>query len=448
VRKVFPRLAAARLAQESGSGYSVPMIDTIVLDRYAEVLVKVGVNIRPGQCLLINTAAGNYEFSRRIAHAAYKNGAKFVRINVTDNYLTRYRVEHGKPDDLDWVPNYILNESYEFLANDWARIRIDSTEELDVLAGVDASLLARIQFAQRNALKRQMEAMMRDQHSWLVAAAPGPKWARHVFRNSGKPYSDLANTLSDDEITDRFWDLLKPILRLDHADPVKAWNDHMTILTERCRKLDSLKLTGLHFVNPDTDLFVGTNSTALWKGGRGTLPDGRHFLANLPTEEVFTTPDYRKTKGRAKACRPVSVLETLVTGAWFEFENGKIIRAGSDTEAGTAILNKFLAMDDGSSFLGEVALVAGESPIFRSGLLFGSILYDENASCHIAIGAGYPSCLTNAASLSGPADLKAAGCNVSMVHTDFMIGTPETDVFGVTADGRDIPIIKKGSFVI
>lgn len=422
------------------------MIDEKLLETYADLVVTIGVSLRAGQCLLINTCHGNYEFARLIAKSAYRQGAKFVRINITDSLLTRYRIEHGKPDDLDWLPNYLVNESYEYLANDWARIRIDSTEELEMLKGVDASGIARAQTAQRQILRRQQEALMRDQHSWLVIAAPGPRWARHVFRNSGPEWSKLAETLSDDEVTTRLWVELVKILRLDRPDPLQAWKDHAALLDERCRKLDSLKLVGLRFRNTDTDLYVGLNPTSVWHGGGALLPDGRHFMPNIPTEEVFTTPDYHQTHGRVKAIRPVSVMETLVQDAWFEFENGKIVRSGART--GQEVLEKYVAMDEGASFLGEVALVAGDSPIFQSGLLFGSILYDENASCHIAIGAGYPSCMSNAASLSSPAEVKAAGCNISLVHTDFMIGTPTTDVIGVTADGREIPLIRQGSFVI
>ena len=422
------------------------MIDPKILETYADLVVTTGVNLRAGQCLLVNTAHGTYEFARLIAKCAYVRGAKFVRINIIDNQLVRYRIEAANLEDLDWLPNYVTTESHEYLATDWARIRIDSTEELETLKGVDASLIARVQTAQRSALRRQQEALMRDQHSWLVIAAPGPRWARHVFRHSGPEYRDLAENLSDEAITDRLWLELRKILRLDQADPVQAWKDHAAALQERCRKLDALRLAGLRFVNADTDLYVGLNPTSIWHGGGAVLPDGRAFMPNLPTEEVFTTPDFSQTRGRVKAIRPVSVMESLVQEAWFEFEKGKIVRCGAKT--GQDLLEKYIAIDEGAAFLGEVALVAAESPIFSSGLLFGSILYDENASCHIAIGAGYPSCLSNAAQLVSPAAVKAAGCNVSLVHTDFMIGTPTTDVTGIGGDGREIPIIRQGSFVI
>jgi aminopeptidase len=332
------------------------------------------------------------------------------------------------------------------LAQDWARIRIDSTEEMEVLKDADPAAIARLQTAVRSQLKRQQEALMANQHPWLVLAAPGPNWARYVFRHSGGELQARAEGLDDEAVADLLWTHLKPILRLDQPDPVAAWRKHLATLGERCRKLDALKLAGLHFVNPDSNLFVGLNPTSLWCGADADLPDGRRFLPNIPTEEVFTTPDFRRTKGRVKASRPVSVMETLVHDAWFEFDAGRVVRCGASS--GQDVLERFLAMDEGASFLGEVALVAADSPIYRSGLLFGSILYDENASCHIALGAGYPGCLAGAEKLSSAAAQREAGCNVSMVHTDFMIGSPQTDVFGVQADGREVPIIRQGNFVI
>jgi aminopeptidase len=422
------------------------MIDTALLETYADICVKTGVNLRQGQCLLINTPVGAYGFARLIANRAYRHGAKFVRINVVDNHLIRSRLEHGRPDDFDWLPNYLLSESYEYLAQDWARIRIDSSEEMEVLSAVDPAALARVQTAQRSLLRRQQEALMGNQHAWLVIAAPGPNWARWVFRHSGPELAAKAEKLDDEAVTDLLWESIKPILRLDRPDPVAATAQHLAALRDRCRKLDSLRLDGVRFVAKGTDLFIGLTPESRWCGADSTLPDGRPFMANIPTEEVFTTPDYRRTHGKVRVSRPVSVMENLVHEAWFEFEDGRVVRSGA--REGGEILQKFLAMDEGAGCLGEVALVAGDSPIFQSGLLFGSILYDENASCHIALGAGYSSCMANAAQLNTAALQKAAGCNVSMVHTDFMVGTPETDVFGILADGRQVPIIRQGSFVI
>lgn len=411
---------------------------------YATIILKTGVNLRPGQCLLVNTGPGTYGFARVLARCAYQQGARFVRINVVDNHLVRYRIENGNADDWEWLPNYVTAESYEYLADDWARVRIDSTEELDVLKNLSPDALGTIMTAQRKALKRQQEALMRDEHAWCVVAAPGPRWARYVFENSGRQ-AELAG-LDDAGLVRKLWDCLVPILRLDSPEPAREWGAHMDRLGRRCAALNGSRLQSLRFTGPGTDLHVGLTARSEWRGGNGNLPDGRPFLANLPTEEVYTTPDFRQTRGRVQVTRPVTVLENLVQGAWFEFEEGRVVRCGADQ--GAEILQTFVAMDDGAAAVGEVALVAGDSPIFQSGLVFGSILFDENASCHIALGAGYPSCLRDNATLRSAQELKSAGCNVSMVHTDFMIGSPQIDVTGQGPDGKTIPLIRQGHFVI
>ena len=207
-----------------------------------------------------------------------------------------------------------------------------------------------------------------------------------------------------------------------------------------------MKLDHLRFESEGTDLTIGLNSISRWEGGPAPLPDGRLFFPNLPTEEVFTTPDFSRTEGTVRVTKPLKVLEAMVEGAWFRFEKGKAVEFGADK--GRDVLEKYLNMDEGSAYLGEIALVDENSPIASSGLLFGSILYDENASCHIALGGGYPTCLNLPAGVESDEDLKAHGCNISLVHTDFMIGSSDSDVTGYDCDGKEYPIIRKGSFVL
>ncbi len=409
---------------------------------YAQLVVEGGLALKERQCLLIATGADTFWFARRIAKAAYQRGAKFVEIRVADNHLLRHRIEDGPDDALEYVPSASVAEGNMMLAEDWARIRIDSTEELDVLSGVDPTKLGRVTKAQRAATELVRDQLMRHKHQWLVIAAPGPRWAAAVF---GGPAVGTDPAL-DSQRTERLWQAMVKVLRLEDPDPVATWKGIGRTLQDRGATLDKMNLDGVRFKGPDTDLFVALAPTALWAGGPTQTPDGTWFEPNLPTEEVFTTPDWRRTNGRVVSTRPVKVLETQVEGAWFEFKDGKVVDFGAKTNH--AVLEKYLEIDDGARYLGEVALVDASSPIFQSGLLFHSILYDENATCHIAIGAGYPFCLANADSLSNPAQLKAAGCNVSMVHTDFMIGGSEIDVYGVSKDGTEHPIIKAGAFVI
>ena len=399
---------------------------------YAEIVLKKGINLRQGQNLLITCNAGNYDLARVLGERAYALGAGYVDIAVQDNFLTRARLAAQKGEALSYVPHYQITKGHQMLSEDWARIRIDSTEELDVLSDADPSRLGTLTKVGRQALKFVSKSLMNDEHSWCVITAPGPLWAKKV--------------LGDQADTEDLWKVLKPILRLDKEDPVAEWDRHTRTLIDRGETLNKMKLDRLRFVSSGTDLTIRLNRISLWKGGPAPLPDGSPFLPNIPTEEVFTTPDYSRTEGMVRVTKPLKVLETMVEGAWFRFLDGKVVEFRADK--GHDVLEKFLNMDEGARYLGEVALVDESSPIAASGLLFGSILYDENASCHIALGGGYPTCLDLPAGVKSDEELKKLGCNGSLVHTDFMIGSPELDVTGYDWDGKEYPVIRKGSFVI
>ncbi len=410
-------------------------MDRKSLEKYAEVVIEVGVNLYEGQCLSITSGVGNYDFALILAETAYKKGAKFVEIKVASNKLTRTRIDNSDISNLSYYPTSVTMESFEQLANDWATIRIDSTEELNDLKGVDPSKLETLTRAVRLALKRRSELLMKHKHSWCVIAAPGPKWAESVL-----------NIQPTEEATDKLWEKLKPILRLDKSDHIGEWKKHADTLIRRAKILDELKLDRILIKSEGTELEVGLAEHHKWIGGPSETSSGRVFMPNIPTEEIFSTPDYRRTNGKVKATRPVKVMETLIEGIWFEFKDGKVVKFGAKNNV--EILEKFLNVDEGSSYLGEIALVDVDSPIFKSGLLFNSILYDENATSHIALGAGYPSCLTISDSLNSEKEKKDAGCNVSLVHTDFMIGSTDSDITGIDKKGKEIKIIKAGKFQI
>jgi aminopeptidase len=409
--------------------------------KLAELALKVGLDFQKDQCLQIATGVGTYDYARQIAKKAYEMGGRMVRIIVSDNELTKARAEHSSKENLEYFPRDMIESGQMQLDESWARIRIDSTEELNVLKGVDSEALSTMTRVNRSKLKFVSDQLMRHKHPWLVLAAPGPEWAKTVYGLADDaPESEVAAALKKLE------EVYSSILRLDADDPVAVWKEHGKTLAGRGKTLDGFKLDRVRFTSKDTDLTVALAPTHTWLGGPSQLPDGRWYEPNLPTEEVFTTPDFRRTEGFVKVVKPVKVMETMVEGAWFKFEKGKVVDFGADR--GADIMTKFFAMDEGAAYLGEVALVDVDSPINRSGLVFGSILFDENASCHIALGQGYPSCLTNADELESADDLKAAGCNVSMLHTDFMISDDSTDVTGYTADGTEVAIIRQGKFVI
>ncbi|MDC7241071.1 MAG: aminopeptidase, partial [Spirochaetales bacterium] len=341
---------------------------------YARIVLKNGVNLKKGQNLLISCNAGNYDMARTLAVEAYAMGAGFVDISVNDNYVLKARLAAQSGESLEYIPNYEVVRAHQFLSEDWARIRIDSSEEQDVLAGVDSSKLGTHSKASRKTLNFYSKSLMNGEHSWCVICAPGPEWARKVLGEKGT--------------AEELWNVLKPILRLDTPDPAKAWEDHGSELQRRCEALDGMRLDRLHFEAEGTDLTIGLSPKSCWLGGGADLPDGRRVFNNMPTEEVFTTPDLSRTEGRVQVTRELKVLETPVVGAWFQFEEGRVVDFGA--EKGADVLKTFIEMDEGASALGEVALVDENSPIAASGLLVGSILNDENASCQIALGAGYP----------------------------------------------------------
>ncbi|MDC7235041.1 MAG: aminopeptidase [Spirochaetales bacterium] len=399
---------------------------------YARVVLKKGLNLKKDQNLLINCNAGNYDMARELAKEAYALGAGYVEISVMDNYITRARLSAQDGKSLEYVPNFEIGKGHQLLSEDWARIRIDSTEEQDVLSDADSEKLGTLSRAKRSALNFVSRSMMNGEHPWCVICSPGPEWAKKVH--------------GEDATTEELWETLKPVLRLDQKDPEKAWEDHGKSLWERCARLNNMKLDRLHFEAEGTDLTIGLNTISRWHGGPSSLPDGRMVFNNMPTEEVFTTPDFSRCEGSVRVTKALKVLETPVEGARFRFEKGRVVEFSA--HRGEDVLQKFLDMDEGARSLGEVALVDESSPIAASGLIFGSILYDENASCHIALGAGYPTCLELPPGTSGDEALRAHGCNTSLMHTDFMIGSSDLNVTGYDKEGKAWPVIRNGSFAL
>ncbi|MBN1498835.1 MAG: aminopeptidase [Spirochaetes bacterium] len=401
-----------------------------VIEKYADVLIKTGVNLYPGQCLNISCSVHAYDFALVLAEKAYKTGARFVNIDVSSNIHVRSRVENSDEKYLKYVPGYYSAADNEKIADGWAFLYIDNTEEQDVLSDTDASKIGELSKASKLSRKILRENQMKDKVVWCVAAYPGPVWAEKV-------------TGSDIE---RLWEILVPILKLDSEDPSEEWKKTCSLLHRRAEILNEHRFDTLRFEGPGTDLKIGLSEFSRWFSATSSTPDGRVFLPNIPTEEIFTTPDFRRTEGRVKVTMPLKVMEKMVEGAWFEFKYGKVVNFGSDK--GTDILEKYLQMDEGASFAGEIALVDSSSSIYKSGMLFGSILYDENASCHLALGAGYPLTFSNSKEFTSEDLQRQSGCNVSMVHTDFMIGSNEVSVTGMDKSGNRIEIIKSGKFVI
>ncbi|MDF1569575.1 MAG: aminopeptidase [Spirochaetaceae bacterium] len=402
-------------------------------DQYARLLLETGINLQKGQNLMIQCHVEGVLFARRCAETAYKMGAGIVEIQLKDTHLTKARVnaQAGDETSLGAAPGWTEAWQDAVVGDNWAYLALESFEDVGLMADADQDALAIYERLQADGKRRFRDAVLSHSIPWCVAGVPGDKWAKRV--------------LGEDKNTDDLWRILVPILLLDEANPAEAWKKKADTLVERSDKLNSLRLDSLRFKGNGTDLTVGLLRQSVWVGG-GERCEGRMTMPNIPTEEIFTTPDRRRCDGKVRITRPVEVRGTLVKGAVLEFSGGKLI--SFDTEEGREALAGYIETDPGASSLGEVALVGEDSPIARSGLIFDSILYDENASCHIALGSGYVSCLADADELDNDEKKSEAGCNVSLVHTDFMIGSPEISVIGVDAAGREVPIMENGRFVI
>ncbi len=402
--------------------------------QFADVVIRKGINLRKGQSLLIKSSPLNYGFAQELASRAYECGAAYVYIDIQDYQLARKRIDSQDIEALKFVPHFSRAIQFEALSEDWAYIRIDNTEDRDQLTGVDTEKLSAYQGEVRKDSTILRTAFMRHEHAWCVVCAPGPAWAKQI--------------LGDTATTEDLCEVLSPILRLDADDPVAAWDTHAARLGSLCEELNGRKIKSFHYTDSrtGTDFTVGFSQKALWEGGPKPLPSGRLFFPNMPTEEVFTVPDRMTAEGVLVTTKPVTIFGSQVDGCRFTFKDGKVIDYSA--EVGGEILKKFIETDDGASYLGEIALVDGETPIAKSEQVFHSILFDENAASHFALGAGYPDCLSNGKSLTTDEELRAEGCNTSMLHTDFMIGSPTMQITAVTYDGEAVEIMKDGILVL
>lgn len=406
------------------------------IKKYCELIIKAGVNLYEDQCLSISCGVKSAEHAYMLAEKAYESGAKYVDINFHSNTLTKHRIKNTvNNSNFGYLPNYLINRGFELISNDWAHVRIDNLEEIDDLKGVDSQKLGMMVRNEQENMKALSKSVSASRISWCVTAFPGPVWAAKVYGTSMNGKSE-----------EKLWKSLIKILRLDKPDPVKEWMSFASNLKSRGNELTKMNLDKLIFEGEGTELEIYLNPNSVWKGGIMKAANGREFIPNLPTEEVFTTPDFRKTKGRVKVTKPVKVLENLLKDIWFEFKDGKVVDYGSD--CGKKILDQYFSIDEGASYLGEVALVDSTSEIFRSGLVFNSILYDENAACHIALGRGISTCFSNSDQLINQSEMNKNGCNYSLVHTDFMIGSDKINVTGKDRSGNKIEIIKSGKFLI
>ena len=409
-----------------------------LLEKYAQVIIEM-VNLQEGQNLLVRTEPVHWRFAAVIAAEAYKRGAKYVRVDsneVENPYLYKARVENSREEYLTYVPKFRTDMYKTMLEEKWALIALKGEEDPDSLTGLDPKKNSTIAKAVAEAKRPFSKEVQNNAIQWLVVFAPSRKAAVKIMKID-----------DPDKALEKLWEVLTPILRLDSDNPAALWKKNSRELKRRAEVLNSMKIKTIRFLGPGTDLKIGLNKKAVWKGGSSVAANGVEFSPNIPTEEIFTTPDFRTATGRVAVTRPVlvPVLGKIMEGAWMEFKEGKVIDFGA--EQGKDVLEEYFSMDPAARYLGEVALVDSNSPIFRSGIVFYNILFDENASCHIALGAAYPECIEGGGNMSEE-ELKTEGANISNLHTDFMIGSPDVDVTAETYSGEKVELIKKGFFVI
>ena len=402
------------------------------LDRLAEVAVQIGLGLRAGQELIVSAPIEALPLVRRITEHAYKAGALLVTTFYSDDPSVLARYKYATDASFDYAPTWLHDAIAAGFRSGAARLGIAGANPA-LLAKQDPSKVARANVAASKAAKPAMELVTRHEINWSIVACATPEWAKLVF--PGEPENIAVAKL---------WDAIFIASRVAVDDPVQEWREHGARLKKRMDMLNTKRFSALHFKAQGTDLTVGLADDHLWAGGGTTAGNGIYCQPNIPTEECFTTPHKHRVNGTVRASKPLSHQGTLIENIAVRFENGRIVEATAS--AGEDVLNRLISTDDGARRLGEVALVPHSSPIAQSGVLFWNTLFDENAASHIALGQAYSTCLIGGEKMDAE-QLAARGANTSLIHVDWMIGSGEMDVDGITADGAAEPLMRKGDWV-
>lgn len=407
------------------------------LRNYAEAIVKVGLNLREGQRLIIINAAtrgvppAGRELVHAVTRAAYASGARFVDVIWGDEEMLRIRLQNAPADSFSAYPTWHVNALMDICQNGDALLSIHAHNP-DLLAGLDSERIGAMLKAHLENFAPVGELVSVNKINWCVVAAAAPAWAEKIFPE-----------LSEEQAMDKLWTAIFETTRATQPDPIAAWRDHIKNLRKRAEYMQSKAYSALHYKSDLTDFTLGLPQGHKWTGAQSLAENGVVFTANMPTEEIFTLPDRHRAEGTVTSTFPLSYGGSLIEDFSLTFENGRIVKVHA--KRNEAILQKLVDTDEGSTRLGEVALVPASSPIAKRGHLFYDTLYDENASCHLAIGRAYRFTLIGGEELNDE-EFKAAGGNVSLNHVDFMIGSPRMDIDGIAQDGTREPVMRQGEW--
>lgn len=404
-----------------------------LLKQYAEFAVKVGVNPQKGQTMLISCSVESAPFARLCAQAAFEAGARDVVMKYTDEQIARIRMENASVETLEDVKPYILRSYLDYAESEGGACILNIHDsDPEVFKGLDAQKIARANKARREALAAWRDYTMKDKVQWSIVAIPGPAWAKKVFPG-------------DENAEEKLWQAIFQVCRVQEGtDVTAAWREHLAKLEARRNRLNELQLESVHFESANgTNLTVGLAENHTWEAAGGRTPQGYEFLPNIPTEEVFTAPHKDKVDGIVHGTKPYVYNGEIIDGFWVRFEHGRMVEYHA--EKNEALLGHLLDTDEGARRIGEVALVPASSPINQSGILFYSTLFDENASCHFALGKGFGDAIRGGRGMSEK-ELEQHGINRSATHVDFMLGTPDLSITGIKADGTQVPVFQNGNW--
>lgn len=403
------------------------------LEKYASLLVEVGLNVQKDQRVSINASVDALPLVRLVTEKAYGKGAKDVKVNLKDDKLTQLHAKNKSLEEFSSVPEWVIDERMYYSDEKAAFLSLTSSSP-ELLKDVDPEKLQAMQISAGKAFKEYSNRIQSDYHSWCVAGYPSAEWARLVFPDK-----------SDEEAVDALLDLIFYTMRIDHEDPVQAWKELDESLHKKVDILNDRHFHALRYEAPGTDFTMKLPEKHLWAGASSEDSNGVRFMANMPTEEVFTAPEKTGVNGYVSNTKPLSYGGNIIDGFKLTFKDGQVV--DYIAEQGEDVLKSLLNTDEGAKYLGEVALVPDDSPISNTETLFFNTLFDENASCHIALGSAYGFSVNGGKDMSRE-ELSEAGLNDSITHVDFMIGGPELNIYGIDSNGKETQIFEKGNWVI